>query len=107
MEMHELPDDVQQSLRDYRKEVESAFEAEFILKDSKLVGAKMASRDQLAELASDAVITLRELMNDADSDQVRLKASCYVLDKVIGKDAVLDPDDPTAKLLEKLTSGGN
>lgn len=106
MHMEELPEDLQSQLRDYRKEVQKAYEAEFQIVDSKLTGARNATRDQLADLAKDAILALRELIQDSDSDATRLKASTYVLDKVLGRDTVLDPDDPMLKVLEKLLPSG-
>lgn len=104
MEMQELPDDVQEALKAYRKEVEAAYESEFKLTDSKLEGARNATRDQLADLATIGVTTLSEIMQYGESEATRAKVAMYVCDKVIGKDAVLDPDDPMQKLVEKLSS---
>ena len=72
--------------------------------DSKLTGAKTVTRDQLADLASDAVLCLAEVMRDGEKDGDRINAAKYVLDKVLGKDAVLDPDDPMTGLIKKLTA---
>lgn len=104
MEMNELPNDVQEKLKDYRREVEAAYEAEFRVVDSKLTGAKNVTRDQLADLASDAVLCLAEVMRDGEKDADRINAAKYVLDKVLGKDTVLDPDDPMAETIKKLTA---
>src|SRR6476619_6869259 len=104
MEMNELPEGVQRKLNDYRRSVEEAYEAEFKVVDSKLSGAKTVTRDQLADLASDAVLCLAEVMRDGEKDGDRINAAKYVLDKVLGKDAVLDPDDPMSEMIKKLTA---
>lgn len=103
MEMHELPEDVQRSLSDYRQKVEAAYESEFKLADGKLAAAKNTTRDQLADLSAEAIVTLSEIMRDGENDATRLKAATFVLDKVLGKDAVLDPDDPIKKYIEQLS----
>lgn len=103
MHMEELPDDVQAKLKTYREEVEAAYRSEFEVVDSKIAGARTVSRDQLAELAGLAVSTLGEVMREGEKDSDRISAAKYVLDKVLGKDTVLDPDDPAQRLLEKLT----
>jgi hypothetical protein len=100
----ELPSDMRQKLAEYRKQVEAAYESEFKLEDSKLVGARTVTRDQLADLAATAVATLREVMEESDSDAVRVKVATFVLDKVLGKDTVLDPDDPMKDVVKRLTA---
>lgn len=102
MNFEELPEDVRDKLADYRRRVEEAYESEFEVQDSKLAGAKVATRDLLADLAATAVATLREIMEESDSDATRAKVACYVTDKVLGKDAVLDPDDPMTELVKRL-----
>lgn len=102
MKFEELPDDVQDKLAAYKAEVEAAYRSEFEVTDSKLEGAKVATRDLLADLAKTAVFTLRDLMEESESDATRAKVAMYVTDKVLGKDAVLDPEDPTATLYKKL-----
>lgn len=102
--MDELPPEVQAKLADYRKSVEAAYEAEFKVVDSKLTGAKTVTRDQLADLSPVAVATLADVMETGEKDADRLRASMYVLDKVLGKDTVLDPDDPMAEMIKKLTA---
>lgn len=101
--LEELPDDVQAALESYRKEVEKAYEAEFAVEDSKLTAAKTTTRDQLAELAATAITTMREIMEMSESDATRAKVAMYVTDKVLGKDAVLDKEDPTVELVKRLT----
>jgi len=100
----ELPDDVKTKLDDYRKEVERAYEAEFKIVDSKLEGARTVTRDALADLASEAITTLRDIMQTSDSDATRAKVATFVVDKVIGKDTVLDPDDPMKDVVKRLTA---
>lgn len=104
MQFEELPEDVRVKLSDYRKEVEKAYEQEFRVEDSKLIGARNVTRDQLADLASTAIVTLSEIMTDSDSDATRAKVATYVLDKVLGRDTVLDPDDPMKDVVKRLTA---
>lgn len=99
----DLPADVKKKLADYQKQVEKSFEQEFKVEDSKLAGAKTATRDQIADLAPMACQTLAELMEFSDSDATRFNASKFVLEKVLGRDTVLDPDDPMQKVIERLT----
>lgn len=102
--MEELPEDVKTKLDEYRKNVEAAYEAEFKITDSKLEGARNVTRDELADLAGTAVATLRDLMETSESDATRAKAATFVLDKVLGKDTVLDPDDPMKDIVKRLTA---
>lgn len=102
MKFEELPDDVRNALADYKRQVEESYRSEFEVQDSKLAGAKVATRDLLADLAKTAVFTLRELMEDSESDATRAKVAMYVTDKVLGKDTVLDPDDPMSELVKRL-----
>lgn len=102
--MEELPDDVKAKLDEYRREVEAAYESEFKITDSKLEGARNVTRDALADLAGTAVATLADIMERSDSDATRAKAATFVLDKVLGKDTVLDPDDPMKDIVKRLTA---
>lgn len=102
--LEELPDDVKTKLQEYRKEVEAAYDAEFKVEDSKLAAAKSTTRDQLADLAATAISTMREIMELSESDATRAKVAMYVTDKVLGRDAVLDPDDPMKDVVKRLTA---
>lgn len=102
--LEELPDDVKKKMQEYRRSVEAAYEQEFRVDESKMTAAKTVTRDQLADLSALAVATLADVMESSDSDANRVKAATWVLDKVIGRDTVLDPDDPTKVLVEKLTA---
>ena len=104
MSLEELPDDVRQQMHEYRKSIEAAYEQEFKMDESKMVAARGVTRDALADLSATAVATLQDVMENSESDATRVKAATYVLDKVIGRDTVLDPDDPTKVLVEKLTA---
>lgn len=104
MNFEELPDDVREQMREYRASIEAAYEQEFKIDESKMVAARSVTREALADLSACAVATLREVMEESDSDATRVKAATWVLDKVIGRDTVLDPDDPTKVLVEKLTA---
>jgi hypothetical protein len=93
-----LPKEAQELLKEHMR----AREAEYSDSLGKWRKTTDKAYDDLAEALPTAKRSIVDLAQGAESESVRLKASIFIFDKVLGRDAVLDPHDPLAELVNKL-----
>jgi hypothetical protein len=94
----ELPEEARKLLQDHMR----ARESEYTDALDKWKQTTEAAYDDLADALPIARASIVQLAQGAESESVKLKASMFIFDKVLGRDAVLDPHDPLAQLVDKL-----
>ncbi len=89
-----------QQIQDHRK----AIEAEFELNRNDPTAARLQTKDGICLLSVDALQCLSELIKRGGSENVRLRASQFVISSVLDMDKTQDADDALTKLLDKLSA---
>jgi hypothetical protein len=98
--------DLQEKLLDYNKNFESLNQ---LLGDASSISDNVASelriektREMLTTALPVAVGTLIELCSSAMSENVRLNAAKYLIDRSLGKDVDIAGEDEATKILRRL-----
>lgn len=101
----DLPDDLQAKLDAYNENFDRISN---VLGDESLLDASAATevriektRELIVCALPVAVQTVMELANYSLSDSIRLKAACYIIDRVMGKE-IVGEEDKVGKLFQRL-----
>ncbi len=89
-----------EEIQAYRK----ATESEFALTSTDPLAARQNTKDNLTLLGKEALEALATLIRTGGSENVRLRASQFVISSILDMDKNQDADDALSKLLTKLTS---
>lgn len=98
LDKEKLTPEQQEVLNDYHR----AFEGEFTDSLDTWKETTEKAYNDLAEALPIANATIVHLAQGAESEGVRLKAAIFIYDKVLGRDAVINPHDPLADLVNRL-----
>lgn len=97
-------DDLNTKLQAYRKALEEEYEFDRLQAGGDADPAQTAQTtyNQLVKGGPSAILTLRALAEGATSENVRLSASKFIVESLLGKNSIATPEDPMTLLLKEL-----